>query len=307
MPVYEQGYRHFEGERSVRLLRFAPIAANGFRLAMRSKFFLSLVVFPSQIAFVVGVVIVYVFFQRAPAILAEMGQKSFSNILLMAEFQSQIGPPLYWTLLTVQTGLFVPIVGAMLAGRLIAADAQSNALEVYFSRPITRFDYAFGKFLTAFGFLLYVTIVPPVGVWGVACLLAPDGSYFEATRSMGAGLALNAILVSSVSAVLLLGLSSASKKPRFAAALWIGAMIFSHVASQILLEAVRLPGAYLVSVFHNFQVLGYPLVSETLSGQIIRNRVPLPSPAACWSVLGAIVIVSLFLFVRRLRAVEIVR
>jgi ABC-type transport system involved in multi-copper enzyme maturation permease subunit len=307
MPVYERGYRHFEGERSVRLLRFAPITGNGFRLAVRSKLFLFLVIIPSQISFVVGAVIVYVFFQQAPALLQQSGARSWQAFMMLSEAQSQIGPRLYWVLLTVQTNFWIPVVGAMLAGRLIAADAQSNALEVYFSRPITRFDYSLGKFLTAFGFLLYVTLVPPVGVWAVACLLAPDISYFKATLSMGAGIALNALLVSSVSAVLLLGLSSASKKPRFASALWVGALIFSHVASQILLEAIRLPACYLVSVFHNFQRIGYSLVSDDLAAHVARRGVDLPPIEASIAVLGALVVLSLFLFVRRLRAVEIVR
>lgn len=307
MPVYERGYRHFEGERSVRLLRFAPIAGNGFRLAMRSKLFLFLVVIPSQISFVVGTVVVYIFFQQAPAMLEASGTSDFKSLFVLAEAQSRIGPPLYWGIQTIQANFWIPIVGALLAGRLVAADAQSNALEVYFSRPITRFDYALGKFLTAFGFLLYVTFVPPFGVWCAACLLAPSVSYFEMTSSIGLGIALNALLVSSVSAVLMLGLSSASKKPRFAAALFVGVMIFSHVASQILIESVRLPGCYLVSIFQNFQNVGYELVSPELVGELTRRSVDLPPRAQSAAVLAAIIVFSLVLFVRRLRAVEIVR
>lgn len=307
MPVYERGYRHFEGERSVRLLRFVPIAANGFRLAMRSKLFLFLVVIPSQISFVVGTVIVYIFFQQAPAMLESSGESDFKSLLVLSEAQSRIGPPLYWGIQTIQASFWIPIVGALLAGRLVAADAQSNALEVYFSRPITKLDYAFGKFLTALGFLLYVTFLPPFAVWCAACLLAPTGAYFEMTSSLGFGIAVNALLISSVTAVLMLGLSSASKKPRFSAALFVGVLIFSHVASQILIESVGLPGCYLVSIFQNFQNVGYELVSPALAAELMNRDVALPPRGQSAAVLAGIVVFSLVLFARRLRAVEIVR
>jgi len=310
MPVYERGYRHFEGERSLRLLRFVPIAANGVRLAMRSKLFLFLVAFPSHISLIVGAVIAYLFFQQLPLMMqqrgmspAEMTQASF----LFSSAQTQVGPLLYWTIQSVQAGLWIPVIGGLLAGRLIAADAQANALEVYFARPITRLDYALGKFFTAFGFLLYVTLVPPVGAWGVACLFAPNASYFHASKSMAFGLVVNALLISGVSATLMLGVSSASKKPRFASALFVGLMIFSHVASQILLEAIGKPDVYLVSITNNFLIVGYRLVSETVVGQIIQEGVDLPPREHALFVLGGIVLVSIVLFARRLRAVEVVR
>ncbi len=307
MPVYEQGYRHFAGSRAARLLRFAPITANGVRLALRSKLFTFAVVLPSQIAMIVGAVIAYVVFQQAPQVMSGPAGAMIPMRFDMEELQRRVGPPLYWGILMVQSRLWLPAVGALLAGRLVAGDAQANALEVYFSRPITRFDYAAGKFLTAFGFFLYVTLLPPIGAWGAACLLAPDTAYMKSTLGMAWGIAVNALLVSGVAAFLLLGVSSVSKKPRFAAALWIGVLVFSAVASQILIHSVRRPGGYLVSILFHCQRLGYTLVSPDLEGQLTQRGIALPPSEHSVVILAGIVVVSAVVFVKRLHAVEIVK
>jgi len=84
---------------------------------------------------------------------------------------------------------------------LVASDLRTNALESYFSRPITPLGYIFGRTLAYTGFLLAATLVPLLIVWCSDILTAP-ASHFHEVANVPFGLALALTLVSVVVALM---------------------------------------------------------------------------------------------------------
>lgn len=91
---------------------------------------------------------------------------------------------------------------SMLFGsELVASDMRTNALESYFSRPITPFGYILGRTLAYAGFLLAATLLPLLIVWSSDMLTAPDG-HFKEVGHVPLGLAQSLILVAVVVALM---------------------------------------------------------------------------------------------------------
>lgn len=84
---------------------------------------------------------------------------------------------------------------------LVASDLKTNALESYFSRPITPFGYIVGRTLAYAGFLLAATLLPLLIVWCSDVLTAPI-EHFHLVSHVPFGLAQSLILVSFVVALM---------------------------------------------------------------------------------------------------------
>lgn len=84
---------------------------------------------------------------------------------------------------------------------LVASDMRTNALESYFSRPVTPLGYVFGRTIAYAGFLLAATLLPLLVVWGSDVLTAP-ASHFAEVGMVPLGLALSLTLIALVVALL---------------------------------------------------------------------------------------------------------
>ena len=60
--------------------------------------------------------------------------------------------------------MFVFFITIYVGAGLIAADRRANALQLYLSKPLTRWEYVAGKRAILFGFLVLVTFVPAVSL-----------------------------------------------------------------------------------------------------------------------------------------------
>jgi len=80
---------------------------------------------------------------------------------------------------------------------LVASDLRTNALESYFSRPITPLGYILGRTLAYTGFLLAATLLPMLIVWCSDVLTAPPG-HLQEVAHVPLGLAQALILVALV-------------------------------------------------------------------------------------------------------------
>jgi ABC-type transport system involved in multi-copper enzyme maturation permease subunit len=103
---------------------------------------------------------------------------------------------------------------------LITRDLASNAIVIYSSKAVTRFDYLLGKFCTAFGVLALTWLGPVCAAWFVGNLLAPDWTFFWHAR-----IALMHALIFGLSSmvilsVMALGVSAFSSREKATPALW---------------------------------------------------------------------------------------
>src|SRR5213083_2540023 len=140
MPIHDQGYRRYSGERAPRGRAWAVIARTGIRTRLGQRMFLGLLLV-SWLPFLVRAVQIYAAANLPQAAFLAPTPEMFRQFL----DQQQI----FVFFLTVYGG----------AG-LIANDRRANALQIYLSKPLTRAEYVFGKLITLLVFLVGVTWLP---------------------------------------------------------------------------------------------------------------------------------------------------
>jgi ABC-type transport system involved in multi-copper enzyme maturation permease subunit len=122
-------------------------------------------------------------------------------------------------------GILVPL--------LITRDLASNAIIIYSSKAVSRGDYLFGKFSSAFALLGITWLGPVCAAWFVGNLVAPDWRFFWHSRA-ALGHALVFVLSGMVVLSLLaMGMSSVSMKEKSTPAFWYMWWIFGGVITPI--------------------------------------------------------------------------
>jgi ABC-2 type transport system permease protein len=83
--------------------------------------------------------------------------------------------------------VFALILAALAGPGLVAPDLANNALPLYFSRPLSRFDYVLARLLVLLGLLSLVTWVPGLLLFAMQTGMAGPG-WLWANWRLGAGL-----------------------------------------------------------------------------------------------------------------------
>jgi hypothetical protein len=118
---------------------------------------------------------------------------------------------------------------------LVSKDLASNALETYFSRPVTPLVYVVGRTLAYVGFLLLVTLLPMLWIWLFDASTGPEGR-FEEIRGVPLALAEALGLVSLVLALLVQALSSITRSGIWTNLAFVVLFVFSTATGNILYE-----------------------------------------------------------------------
>ena len=133
---------------------------------------------------------------------------------------------------------FALLVAALVGGPLIAEDRRAKALPLYFSRPITHFDYVLGKMYALFFFLGTMMLLPPILMFLVEVSLNPkEGVFAEQLPTLFHSLVPSAARMVSLSAVVL-GVSALAKRTNHAVLLFFGIIIPAQAAATIFARQV---------------------------------------------------------------------
>ncbi len=164
MPIFEQTYRRWEGKRTAGRFRWLVISVTG----IRSQFgkLVKFILFSSAVSwlFFTGGIIAFARLQESPEIMKMVKD--------MFEVEG-IKPVFFAKALDVQTIIYFFL--SLVAGHSLICDDQRNkALELYFSKPITRLDYFLGKLMIVGGYLAFVSLLPGLGSFALACLVSPE-------------------------------------------------------------------------------------------------------------------------------------
>ena len=236
MPIFDQGYQHWQGVRSGHFYRWWTITRHGVRTQLRNRFvrvFLLFAYVPA-LALITVLAVWGLLEQHAQSVL------SFLNRLLPPEIIAQ--PQDYrvavWTIsysFFFKAELFVSMVMILLIGpNLISRDLRFNALPLYFSRPLRRLDYLLGKLGVIACFLAAVVIVPALFAYvvGVGCSFQLS-VLRETYQLLGASMLYGLIIVVSAG-TFMLALSSLSRRSLYVGLTWIGFWIITTTVSGLL-------------------------------------------------------------------------
>lgn len=123
-----------------------------------------------------------------------------------------------------QAVLMVMVIG-VISPPLISQDIRSRAFLLYFSRPLTRAEYLFGKLASLWAYLAIIATVPALALYLLGILLSPNLGVIAATwdlpfRIIGA----SAVLMIPTS-MLALCFSSLTQESRYAGFAWFAVWI----------------------------------------------------------------------------------
>src|SRR6266513_3871326 len=195
MPIHDQGYRRYGGDRTRTGTGWAVIARAGVRTFFARRAFLGLLLL-SWLPFVVRGVQIYAAANLPQARFLALTGETFRQFL----DQQQI---------------FVFFITVYVGAGLIANDRRANALQIYLSKPLTRSDYVFGKLAILVTCLLMVTWVPAMVLLILQAAFAGNFTFLrDHVYLVPAITVFSALQVVSVSAAML-ALSSLSKSSRY--------------------------------------------------------------------------------------------
>jgi ABC-2 type transport system permease protein len=193
--------------------------------------------------------------------------------------------------------VFAVFLAALCGPGMVAPDLANNALQLYFSRPFTRYDYVAARLLALFGMLSIVTWIPGLFLFGMQVSIA-DGGWLRDNWMLGGGMAVGFFLwVLLVSMVALAG--SAYVKWRIVAgAVVLGFFFLLAGASVMINQVFRVSwGNALNPAWAAYRIWCALLSIDPPSG---------PGVAECAAVLVAMVLLLALVLERKVRPIEVV-
>ncbi|MBI1851359.1 MAG: ABC transporter permease subunit [Planctomycetes bacterium] len=293
MPIFDQGFRAFEGTLAPPTHRFWTITKAGVRLAMKKKW-TWVVVLLASIPFLVLLVTIYL---RGTA--EQAGNTLDQRIAATARDVLVINGERFWLFFfQFHAGFIVPMIVLFVGAGLIANDRRTNALEIYFSRPITKRDYIFGKLGIVLTFGLFVTLVEGVLLYVFHVTMKGEISYLAESYDLFLGIVACSLIITVPSAAAILAISSFVKSARFAGLTFFGTIMLTAAAGEIL---------HGVTGTKQFWAVSYIANAQQLCTQILLDKPQFDFPwGVSLAVLVGITIVSFAVLWRRIRPVEIV-
>ncbi len=179
--IYSLGYEKWEGERGRALPPWFLIGRAGLRNIVSSSGCFARTIF--IIFFVIYYALVIV--GTAARFQLEQLSERWQWLRGFAEVYNQVSADVSESTQHMGNVLIPSLIFSILAmvfygAQLISKDKRANALQVYFSKSVSRFDYVLGKFLSVGAMTATVTLVPSVMILIVGFMFTTDHLAFFA-------------------------------------------------------------------------------------------------------------------------------
>jgi len=284
MPIFDQGYQHWDGALSGHGWRWLAVARRGVRTQLKSKFTRMALLLAWLPALALGL------FLALWGLLEQQtdtwrGFFSFlPPVVLMdpKEFRFEVWTLAFSIFLSFET-FFAMILVLIIGPGLISQDLRFNAIPLYLSRPLTRFDYFAGKLATIAAFLAAVMIVPAVLTYVIGLAFSLDFKVVTDTIHIVPAVVAYGLVVTAVGGLFMLAISSLSRKSLYVAATWIGIWLMGTFAAPILNQGLGLKWGPIVSITNNLArtreaLLGTGEAADSImvAAQEMANSAPRP-------------------------------
>ena len=278
MPIHDQGYRRYGGRRAPSGRAWSVIARAGLRTLLAKRAFIGLLLL-SWVPFLVRTVQIYAATNLPQATFLVPDAKMFRQFLD-------------------QQSVFLFFITVYAGAGLIANDRRSNALHIYLSRPLTRLDYIFGKFVILTTLLLFVTWVPAILLLVVQIMFSGSFRFFLDNLFLFPAITVFAFVQVVTVATAMLALSSLSRSSRYVGILYAALIFFAQAIYGIVFAITRDSHMAWMSVAQDLAQVG-----DAIFRQPLRFAMPVSVAAV---VLAALILASGFILHRRVRGVEVV-
>jgi len=207
-----------------------------------------------------------------------------------------------------QSLLILLLIGTV-APALISRDLRSRAFLLYFSRPIGKLEYIFGKLCIPAAFIVAVTTLPAIALYFFAIAMSPSLSVIWSTWDIPFRIIAASFALVIPTASIALMLSSLTQESRYANFSWFAVWALGHGAwlSIVLATAMRMGRApFDRMVLDSSQVKNWSVLSlYNCLGDVqefIFGFEPFSNVWRGTAALGCITIFSLFMLYRQVSA-----
>lgn len=293
MAVYKRTYKVYSGPLSPGWSRFAVLARYSLGTLFSSRLFTGYFVV-CFIPLLVGIAYIY------------LAHSQTVQLLLGIRMNGSWGITNYWFagMLQAQTGLGFILV-AWAAPGMITRDLANQALQLYFSRPLSRTEYIAGKFAVLALLLSCITWLPGLLQFGLEAEMEGHGWAWNNLFLAGA------VLVSSwlwitVMSLLALALSVFVRWRIAAAGLFVAIIFLLPGFAQAFDLILRTHWGELLSVPYALRLVWLNLfrIEPRVFGVPLQGGIPV---WAAWASILTTCLISVLLLNQRLKAREVVR
>jgi ABC-2 type transport system permease protein len=236
MPIFDQGYQHWKGPLAGHAWRWLAIARHGVRVQLKNRILRILLILAwlPALTLVVAVALWGLVEQKSAGVMGLVGNLLPAEMLLDAKAYRTT----FWTLaysIFFKIEMYLIMLAVVVAGPgLISRDLRFNALPLYFSRPLTRFDYFLGKLGVIGALVAAVAVGPALFAYVIGVCFSLDfGVVKDTYRVLLAGIAYGLVITLSVG-TLMLALSSLSRRSLYVGIAWFGLWWISEAVAGIL-------------------------------------------------------------------------
>jgi len=181
MAVYRRGYDRYQGPITGRLSRLLVLPKYSWRHVLQQRFVVSLLVL--AMFYPLGC-IGFVYLSNHVELLSDFGS-GIEDFL-------QIDGNFFLIFMNVQ-GVCALVLTVVSGQKLIAPDLSNGALQLYFSRPLSRAEYVLSRLLVLLGLLSLITWIPGLLIfslqWGMA-----GWKWFAQNWNLGLGVFIGSLL-----------------------------------------------------------------------------------------------------------------
>jgi hypothetical protein len=243
--VHSTHYRRHAGRLRAAHWTWLAIVVHGVRLAMKDMrnvllvlLGLGLIIAAGAIFYTLSMLEELIGTQEAHGIYRFMQvflRIDLRNIAAISDYRLPIWQSVFMLMIKVQMFYLLIVIGQLGSG-LISSDLKTNALPIYFARPVTPWSYLLGKWLTIGIFIAMAMLIPNLAGLAAGILVVGNPGTWWQTLALAADLTAIGVGVMLVGGLLILALSSLTADRRFVIVGWLALALLPHITQQILYE-----------------------------------------------------------------------
>ncbi len=289
MPIYEQTYRHYEGEMR-RRFRWAIIVEQELRVLAKAKPFLMLLL----------VALLHCILRLLQVVAFDVVIQDPNNPLtpLLNQIQGiMVREQMFFDFLRIQTPLVFLI--ALYAGSgMICNDMNNNLMDVYFSKPIRWYDYVLGKVLSLTAVGLSITALPAIALVILHNLLAPSMKLLTESWFWPVSILAFSLVIVLPMALSIPAASALLRSQNYAAIVIVMIPVACSAMAGVLAAVLQ---------DRNYLIISFPMAVNRIGQYLFHDRHLLFDSHWLWSMLfvGGTCLVCLWIIVHKVRRSEV--
>lgn len=240
MPIFDQGYQHWQGPLAGRAGRWLTIARHGVRVQRNNRILRILLLFAWLPALgLIGAMVLWGMVERKSEGVMAMLSWLPPDVLLDPHLYRTTAWTLAYSFFFKIELFFIMLLVAMAGPGLISQDLRFNALPLYFARPLTRLDYFLGKLGVIGALVASVAVGPAVFAYVVGLAFCLDLSVVKDTYPILLASVAYGLVITLSAGTLILAMSSLTRRSLYIGITWAGLWIISSMVGGILTEIHR--------------------------------------------------------------------